>query len=91
MNTTLSTRPSQEQLDQHHQQHSPQEQPRLTRRLRLIDRLALHLGLALIAWGRRPRSLESRERRANRIEQAIARDSRKLLDERTARLLLPIR
>ena len=61
------------------------------RRVKALDRAALHLGLALIAWGRRPRSLESRERRANRVEQALARESRVQLDERTARLLLPIR
>jgi hypothetical protein len=57
----------------------------------LVDRLALHVGLALIKWGRRPQDLESRERRANRIEQALARESRILVDERTARLLLPVR
>ena len=38
------------------------------RRVGLIDRAALHLGMALIRWGRRPgRELARHERRANRL------------------------
>jgi hypothetical protein len=76
-------------VEQERQRNSNQQHP--VRRVSPIDRLALHLGLALIKWGRRPQELESRERRANRVEQALARESRIQLDERTARLLLPIR
>jgi hypothetical protein len=57
----------------------------------LPDRIALHLGLALIKWGRRSRTCESRERRANRIEQRLATEHRERQFERTARLLLPPR
>lgn len=42
---------------------------RAERRVGLIDRAALHLGMALIRWGRRPgRELARHERRANRLE-----------------------
>ena len=51
MNTVLSTR-----VDKHHQHHPPssQSQATSTRRVRMPDRIALHLGLALIMWSRRP-------------------------------------
>jgi len=42
------------------------------RRVGLIDRAALHLGMALIRWGRRPgRELARHERRANRLELGV--------------------
>ena len=61
------------------------------RRVNLLDRIALHAGIALIKWGRRPLSVESRERRANRIEQQLARIERERLAERALRLSVPIR
>ena len=88
MNTQLQTRSSHSNQLNQYDQHT---QPEALHRVKLLDRVALHVGLALIAWGRRPLSLESRERRANRVEQALARESRFQLDERSARLLLPIR
>ena len=97
MNTQLQTRPShQEQHHQHDQivqfdQRSQFDQALPVRRVKLLDRLALRVGLALITWGRRPLDLESRERRANRVEQAIAREGRLRAHERNARLLLPVR
>lgn len=84
MNTTL-TRPN----TVHH--HIEQEElPREIRRVGLLDRLALHIGIALITWGRRPATLESRERRANRIEQQLARLARDNEAERSLRLLTPL-
>jgi hypothetical protein len=53
-----------------------------------VDRIALHLGVALITWSRRPRDYESRERRANRIEQQLARAAREREAERSYRLSL---
>jgi hypothetical protein len=86
MNTTLSTAPSRHD---HPPQHEHELQPR--NRVNLPDRIALHLGLALIKWGRRSRTVESRERRANRIEQRLATEYRERQFERNARLLLPPR
>ena len=62
MNTTLSTRPGRTQ----------EQQPQQVRRVGLVDQLALHVGLALITWGRRPRSGSS-ERRALKHERQLAR------------------
>ncbi|WP_167051883.1 hypothetical protein [Salinibacterium sp. ZJ77] len=43
------------------------------RRLSMLDRAALHLGVALIRWGRRPhRALARYERRANDDERRLA-------------------
>ncbi|MGX5681112.1 hypothetical protein [Schumannella luteola] len=74
--------------------HPPivEEQPtRPVRRVGLLDRIALHVGIALIKWGRRPLPLESRERRANRVEQQLARLARERQAERSMRLLTPAR
>jgi hypothetical protein len=57
----------------------------------MFDRLALHLGVALIKWGRRPLKADSRERRANRIEQQLARLERERQAERRLRLTVPLR
>lgn len=88
MNSTLST------VRGRHD-HPPIEQsearPHQARRVALLDRIALHAGIALIKWGRRPLSIESRERRANRIEQQLARIERERLAERSLRLSTPIR
>ena len=54
--------------------------PQPVRRVGIVDRAALHLGVALIKWGRRP-ALGVDERRANAIERAVARAAR---DERVA-------
>jgi hypothetical protein len=89
MNTTLS--PARPRSTTH-----PPQPVELTvddyepRRVGLVDRLALHVGVALIAWGRRPHG-ESRERRASRVEQQLARLARERAAERTLRLLEPLR
>ena len=69
--------------------HHRQERP--VRRVSLLDRAALHLGVALIKWGRRPLDVESRERRARRFEQHVARLDRERATERWIRLNLPRR
>ncbi len=61
------------------------------RRVSLVDRAALHLGLALIRWGRRPLELESRERRASHAEQHLARLERERQAQRWQLLNLPPR
>ena len=83
MNTTLSrTR----------QEHPPQLEvalePQHVSRVGLVDRVALHLGLALITWSRRTHRAESRERRAHQYEQNLARLERERAAERTLRLTL---
>lgn len=81
MNSLLET-----ELGRH--DHPPHEVEQLeqfeVRRVGPLDRLALHLGVALLKWGRRPRLVESRERRATRVEHALARLER----ERSAERLL---
>jgi hypothetical protein len=88
MNTTLSTAPGR-------QDHPPQleryDRTHFVRRVGVLDRLALHLGVALIKWGRRPLAAESRERRANRVEQQLARVARERATERAVRLTVPLR
>lgn len=89
MNTTMTaTRPGRQQ------QHPPS--PTLStrasaRHVGLIDRLALRLGVALVAWSRRPRELDSRDRRARRIERERSTELRERQVQRQLQLLLPPR
>ena len=63
MNATLTTAPGRHD-------HPPETTHEYTaRRVGTLDRLALHLGVALIKWGRRPQPA----RRATRREQYLAR------------------
>lgn len=86
MNTTLSTTPGRQD---HPPQPSYEQHP--VRRVGLLDRLALHIGVALIKWGRRPGPVESRERRASRVEQHLARLERERSAERMLRLTVLMR
>jgi hypothetical protein len=94
MNDTLLSHPPEQaelrspQHSQHPQHQLPQHHPLPARRVGLIDRTALHLGLALIRWGRRPDPETARhERRATRIERALhALEQDTLLDEARTRL-----
>lgn len=54
MNTALST-----PVDEQNYKHppSPFEHRSSVRNISLLDRVALHLGLALITWSRRPRTV----------------------------------
>ncbi len=84
MNTTVSVVGSSTE-------HPPSPHPeKQTRRVGFADRLALHLGIALIKWGRRPYG-PSRERRANRIEQQLAAIEREHSAEGLYRLTMPLR
>lgn len=87
MNTTLSTRPGR-------QDHPPQPvhpgEQRPLRRVNLLDRLALHLGVALIKWGRRPRAAATREQLMRLHNHRMARLQRERDAERMLRHLLPL-
>jgi hypothetical protein len=60
-------------------------------RVSLLDRLALHLGLALVQWSRRSTVAVRHERRATHVQQHLARERRERGHERTYRLLVPPR
>ncbi len=79
MTTTLSTRPSRTD----HPPHPASS--RAVARVRMLDRLALRLGLLLITYGRRERAL-SREQHAARVAQLRGVEARQR--EATRRLLL---
>jgi hypothetical protein len=81
MNTTLATERRQDSPVHHENDARP------VRRVGLIDRAALHLGMALITWGRRPAASAARaERRANRVELALLHHERQLAQARYDRL-----
>ena len=88
MNTTLTNETRHEpsvQFEQlaHEQTLAP------VRRVGLVDRAALHLGVALIKWGRRPGSAPQYERRANVLERALLSNERaKRLDADRQRAVL---
>ncbi len=86
MNSTLSTAPGRHD-------HPPHPEPHLrpVRRVGLLDRLALHLGVALISWSRRPRVIPSRERTSALVQQQLAREARLRAAERALRLTVPPR
>ena len=87
MNATLTAETSRH----HPPQQSLSDQMYEARRVSFLDTVALHLGIALVKWGRRPLSVESRERRATRVEQQLARLERERATERALRLALPPR
>ena len=97
MNTVLSTTPGRHDHPPHpppptHEGRSVPARPsHPVRRMSIVDRAALHLGLALIRWGRRPLELETRQRRAVRFEQHIARLERERQAQRWQILNLPHR
>lgn len=80
MNTTLT--PTTRHEHPPHEatiQHAPHP-PLVPRRLRFVDRAALHLGMALIRWGRRPgRELARHERLANDFELGLLHREREAL------------
>jgi hypothetical protein len=89
MNTTISTtRPGRPY------QHPPSptlETRAPARNVGLVDRLALRLGVALVAWSRRPRLLDDRDERARRVRAAQATERRERSMQRSALLTLPPR
>ena len=88
MNSTLTTAPGRHE---HPPQPQVETEVRPIRRITGLDRIALHVGLALITWGRRSRSVPSRERRAKRFEHEFARLERERAAERELRLRVPVR
>jgi hypothetical protein len=86
MNTTLATREPRPD----HPPLTPTE-PHQARRVGLVDRIALRVGIALITWSRRPLVLETRERRATRVEQHLARLAREQAAGSAYRLTTPVR
>ena len=89
MNTTMNktgmekTMPTTSDHHDHPPEPAPTGGPRPPRRVGLLDRVALHLGIALITWSRRPQGL-SEEQRAAMAEGQRARLER----ERAAELFL---
>jgi hypothetical protein len=88
VSTTMSTTQSRHDHPPHSAANTPVAKALPKRHVGLVDRMALHLGVALITWSRRPRDYETRERRANRVEQQLARAAREREAERSYRLSL---
>lgn len=86
MNTVLTI-----ERDRH--EHPPQPAETMhhhpVRRVGLVDRVALHIGVALVKWGRRPLLVETRERRAHRVEHLLALLERERAAERMRQLTVP--
>ena len=64
---------------------------RPARRVSALDRLALHLGIALIKWGRRTHAAATRDEVMHRREQQSAQAEREQAAERQFRLTVPLR
>jgi hypothetical protein len=86
MNATVSTTPGRHDHPPHavevHRQHP-------VRRVSLLDRAALHLGVALVKWSRRPYLDESRVRLARERQQYLARLDRERAAARLLHLNVP--
>lgn len=88
--TTMTTRPS-------HPQHERSSRSSTTssnvpaRRVTLVDRVALHLGIALVQWSRRSSVAVHHDRRAARVRQELDREQRERLLQRQLLMLLPPR
>ncbi len=84
MNTVLSTH-----VDEQRHQHPPSGRtPARANRVGLVDRVALHLGLALITWSRRPRRLTGSPLSHNSYEQRERTAARRARDEQWQRAML---
>jgi hypothetical protein len=81
MNSTLTA--------QRRHNHPPDTHADQLRPLTPLDRAALHLGLALIRWGRRSGPRPEAERRANRLERALALQERNRLAHESQQSMLP--
>lgn len=91
MNTAVATThiDHESQLHERPPQQMERTKPIVVRRVGLVDRVALHVGVALIAWGRRPLVVETRERRASHVERHVAALTRERAAERMQRLTAP--
>jgi hypothetical protein len=70
---------------------TPSTRTARSERVRLLDRLALRVGVALVQWSRRSRVAVRHERRAARVTQQLATARRERAHERALRLLVPPR
>jgi hypothetical protein len=73
MNDTVTTTPGR----LYHPPERPadeQQQQRVLRRVGVVDRIALHLGVALITWSRRPRHPRSSLSVVARAEHQLRRE-----------------
>ncbi len=89
MNTTLAT-----PVGRTEHQHPPSltsDASWQRHRVGLVDRLALRLGVALVAWSRRPREFDSRDRLARRVERELTTEQRERQMQRLMLQLLPPR
>jgi hypothetical protein len=90
MNTALST-----PVDEQNHVHPPSRVgSSVVHRVGLADRVALHLGLALITWSRRPRTVAlepTRDQLCARYARSVERTDREWKAERAVRLGLPTR
>lgn len=68
----------------------PRSRP-VTPRVGLVDRIALRVGVALVAWSRRPRLLDDRAERERRAHLERSTAVRERHWQRDALLLLPPR
>ncbi|MCA1942437.1 MAG: hypothetical protein LDL15_02360 [Yonghaparkia sp.] len=68
----------------------PRSRP-VARRVGLVDRIALRLGVALVAWSRRPRLLDDRAERERRAQLERSTALRERQWQRETLLLLPPR
>jgi hypothetical protein len=76
MNTTLTT------LRHRHPPDTVAPAPRPVRRVGLLDRIALRVGVALVTWSRRPLTAPTREEQARRLEQQLDNAARARVYER---------
>jgi hypothetical protein len=90
VNTMMSTH-----VDEQNYEQPPSQRERATsRHVTLADRVALHLGLALITWSRRPRTVApqpSRDDLRAKREYLLQRSEREWQTERALHLGLPTR
>lgn len=88
---SITTSAPAEHTHQHppHAAAAPARVDRPVRRVGLLDRAVLRLGILLITWSRR--RYRSREEQRARVEQARATESRELSAQRLLLLSLPPR
>nr|WP_026037514.1 hypothetical protein [Salinibacterium sp. PAMC 21357] len=72
MNTLVTGSRSRHNDPPDNQQSEQQHSSRRASRVGIIDRLALHLGVALVTWSRRPRRSNNVDRVRNQVNRQLA-------------------